>query len=105
VADRVQPRISLEIDVVDSNGELLLASPPVSGLCATPSMANVCTTVRSLSWSYVVEIPAVTLPARPHLGAGQRDGRGRVRVATVYGERAYCEFRGCRITLTTGTLR
>jgi hypothetical protein len=103
------PRISLEIDVVDSNGELMLAV--ASGewtVCNTVSGANVCTTgPQPVGGSYVVEIPAVTLPAGGRISVLVSETAAVASASrTVYGGKGLtASFADARITLTTGTLR
>jgi len=103
------PRLDVEIDAVDANGDLLLAV--ASGewtLCNTVNGTRVCNSgPQPVAGTYSMEIPAITLPAGSRLSVLARETAAVASSSrTVYGGRGLAaSFADAGVTLTTGTLR
>jgi len=99
------PRIDIEIDAVDANGDLLLA---VGAGEWTACKNGVCTTGTSPTpGTYTMSIPGITLPAGSRLSVVVRQtGVVTSTSRMLYGGAALTtNFADAGITLTTGTLQ
>ena len=101
------PRLAIEIDAVDANGELLLAVAAGEWtVCnGTPRVCN--TGPQPVGGTYTLSIPPITLPAGSRLSVLVRE-TGAVSSAsrTVYGGAGLTgSYADAGITLTTGTLQ
>jgi hypothetical protein len=101
------PRVAIEIDAVDANGDLLLAVAAGEWtVCnGTPRVCN--TGPTPVGGSYSMSIPPITLPAGSRLSVLLRES-GAVSSAsrTVYGGSGLtANYSDAGVTLTTGTLQ
>ena len=103
------PRLDVEIDAIDANGDLLLAV--ASGewtVCNTVNGARVCNTgPQPIAGTYTMQIPAITLPAGSRLSVLARETAAVASASrTVYGGRGLAaSFADAGVILTTGTLQ
>jgi serine protease AprX len=103
------PRVTLEIDAVDANGELLLAV--ASGewtVCNTVSGATVCNTgAQPVGGLYSVDVPPVTLPAGSRLSILVYESAAVASASrTVYGGRGLsASYADAGVKLTVGTIQ
>ncbi len=103
------PRVSLEIDAVDANGDLLV--PVASGewtVCNVVNGSNKCNSgAQPVGGVYTVEIPAVTLPAGSRISVLVFESAAVASTSrTVYGGRGLSgNYADAAITLTQGSLR
>jgi hypothetical protein len=101
------PRLTLEIDAVDENGDLLLAAGSAEWTVCNGS-PRVCNTgPQPVGGTYTVAIPPITLPAGSRLSVLMYES-GAVASAsrTVYGGAGLTgNYSNAGITLTTGTLQ
>jgi serine protease AprX len=103
------PRLGVEIDVIDANGDLLLAV--ASGewtLCSTVGGATVCTSgPQPVAGTYTMQIPAITLPAGSRISVLLRETAAVTSASrTVYGGQGLTtSFADAGVTFTTGTLQ
>ena len=102
------PRLGLEIDAVDENGELLLAVGAAEWtVCNTVNGVRVCNSgPAATGGTYVVSIPPVTLPAgsRSRSSCARRASSPPPR-APCTAARASASYADAGITFTTGTLQ
>lgn len=102
------PRLAVEIDAVDANGELLLAV--ASGewtVCNTVNGSLLCNSgPQPVAGTYIMNIPAITLPAGSRLSVLARETAAVASASrTVYGGSGLAaSFADAGITFTTGTL-
>jgi hypothetical protein len=101
------PRLAVEVDAVDENGELLLAVAAAEfTVCnGTPRVCNV--GPQPVGGTYTLNIPPVTLPAGSRLSVVLRE-TGVVSSASraVWGGAALAgNYSDAGVTLTTGTLQ
>ena len=103
------PRLDLQIDAVDENGELLI--PIAAGewtVCNTVGGAFVCNAgPQPVAGTYTMEIPAVTIPADARISILVSE-TGAVASAsrTVYGGSGLTgHYSDAGVKLTTGTIR
>jgi hypothetical protein len=101
------PRLSIEIDAVDDNGELLLAVGAAEWtVCAgTPRVCN--TGPQPVGGTYAVSIPPITLPVGSRLSILVRESAAVASATrTVYGGAGLtASYADAGITFTTGTLQ
>jgi len=103
------PRLGVEIDAIDANGDLLLAV--ASGewtVCNTVGGARVCNVgPQPVAGMYTMQIPAITLPAGSRISILARETAAVASASrTVYGGRGIAaSFADAGVTLTTGTLQ
>jgi hypothetical protein len=102
------PRLSLEIDAIDADGELLVAVAAGEWtVCTTAGGAPACNSgPQPVAGTYTMQIPAATLPAGSRLSVLVRQTAAVTSASrTVYGGRGLAaDFADAGITLTTGTL-
>jgi serine protease AprX len=102
------PRVAIEIDAVDANGELLLAV--ASGewtVCNTVNGSRVCNCgAQPIGGTYVMDIPPIALPAGSRLSVLVRESAAVASASrTVYGGTGLtASFADAGVTFTTGTL-
>ncbi len=103
------PRLDVEVDAIDANGDLLLAV--ASGewtVCNTVGGAYVCNSgPQPIAGVYTLQIPAITLPAGSRISVLARETAAVASSSrTVYGGRGIAaSFADAGLTFTTGTLR
>jgi hypothetical protein len=100
------PRLDIEIDAVDANGELVMAVG--FGEWTVCDAAGMCNTgPQPVGGVYTVSIPAVTVPAGSILSIVARESAVVASASrTVYGGRGLtANFADAGVKLTTGTLR
>jgi serine protease AprX len=103
------PRVTLEVDAIDSNGEIVAAIG--SGewtICNTVSGATVCNSgPQPVGGVYTVSIPPTTIPAGARLSVTIFESAAVASTSrAVYGGRGLMTNYGdARVTLTTGTVR
>ncbi|OLE67515.1 MAG: hypothetical protein AUG09_02020 [Acidobacteria bacterium 13_1_20CM_2_68_7] len=103
------PRLDVEIDAVDANGELLLAV--ASGewtVCNTVNGARVCNAgPQPVAGMYTMQIPPITLPAGSRISILARETAAVASSSrTVYGGSGLAaSFADAGVTFTTGTLQ
>jgi hypothetical protein len=101
------PRVAIEIDAVDENGELLLAVGAAEWtVCSgTPRVCN--TGPQPVGGTYSANIPPTTLPAGSRLSIVVYESAAVASASrTVYGGAGLTgNFSDAGITLTTGTLQ
>ena len=102
------PRLAVEIDAVDDQGELLAAV--ASGewtVCNTANGSTACNTgPQPVAGTYTMDIPAITLPAGSRISILARETAAVASAArTVYGGSGLAaSFSDAGVTFTTGTL-
>ena len=102
------PRLDVEIDAVDANGDLLLAV--ASGewtVCNTVNGTFVCNAgPQPVAGTYTMQIPPITLPAGSRISVLARETAAVASSSrTVYGGRGLAaSFADAGVTFTTGTL-
>jgi serine protease AprX len=99
------PRLDVEIDAVDANGDLLLAVAAGEWKVCNNGVCN--TGPQPVAGTYTMSIPGITLPAGSRLSVVVRQ-TGAVTSAsrTVYGGSGLtANFSDAGVTLTTGTLQ
>jgi serine protease AprX len=103
------PRISVEVDAIDANGDLLLAVAAGEwAVCNTVNGATVCNTgPQPVGGVYTVNVPAVTLPAGSRISVLVFETAAVASGSrTVYGGRGLSgNFSDAGVKLTVGTLR
>ena len=103
------PRIDVEVDAIDANGELLLAV--ASGewtVCNTVGGSHVCNSgPQPVAGTYTMQIPAITLPAGSRISVLARETAAVASSSrTVYGGSGIAaSFANAGLTFTTGTLQ
>jgi hypothetical protein len=103
------PRVSLEVDAIDANGDLMAAV--ASGewtVCNTVNGANVCNSgPQPVAGTYTVQIPPTTIPAGTRLAVLVSESAAVASASrTVYGGRGITgNFANAGVTLTTGTVK
>ena len=103
------PRVTLEVDAVDANGDLLLAV--ASGewtVCNTTTGTTVCNTgPQPVGGTYTVDVPPVTLPAGSRLSIVVFESAAVASTSrTVYGGRGLSSsYADAGVKLTTGSIR
>jgi hypothetical protein len=101
------PRVSIEIDAVDENGELLLAAGSAEWTVCSGS-PRVCNTgPQPVGGNYTVNIPPTTLPAGSRVSVLVFESAAVASASrTVYGGAGLTgNYSDAGITLTTGTLK
>ena len=103
------PRLSVEVDAIDANGDLLLAVAAGEWtVCNTVGGASVCNTgPQPVGGIYALEIPPVTLPAGSRISILARETAAVASASrTVYGGRGLtASFADAGMTLTTGMVQ
>jgi hypothetical protein len=103
------PRVDLEIDAIDQNGELLVAVATGEWtVCNTVGGVHTCNTgPQPVAGVYTVDIPGVTIPAGTRISVlVSETGAVASTSRTVYGGRSLTTNYGdAAVKLTTGTLR
>jgi hypothetical protein len=100
------PRLDIEIDAVDANGDLLLAIG--AGEWKVCDANGVCNTgPQPTAGTYTMSIPGITLPAGSRLSVVVRETAAVASGSrTVYGGAGLtANFADAGVTLTTGTLQ
>jgi hypothetical protein len=101
------PRLAIEVDAVDENGELLLAAGAAEWTVCSGS-PRVCNTgPQPVGGNYTVGIPPLTLPAGSRLSVLLRESAAVASAArTVYGGAGLTgNYSDAGVTFTTGTLQ
>jgi hypothetical protein len=103
------PRLLVEIDAIDANGDLLVAVAAGEWtVCNVVSGSTVCNTgPQPVAGTYTMEIPPVTLPAGSRVSVLVSETAAVASAArTVYGGRGLTgSYADAGVTLTTGTVR
>lgn len=101
------PRLALEIDAIDQNGELLTAVAASEWTVCDASAATCNTGPQPVGGVYTLDIPGITLPAQSRISVLVRETAAVASAArTVYGGRGLTtSFADAGIKLTTGTLK
>jgi hypothetical protein len=103
------PRVSVEVDAIDANGELVAAV--ASGewdVCRTVSGMNVCNSgPQPVGGTYTVNIAPAAIPAGARLSVLVFESAAVASASrAVYGGRGLSSnFSDARVTLTTGTVK
>jgi serine protease AprX len=101
------PRLAIEIDAVDANGELLLAVGAAEWTVCNGSPAVCNTGAQPVAGMYSANIPPITLPAGSRISVIAFESAAVASASrTVYGGAGLAgNYSDAGITLTTGTLQ